>query len=281
MDYRPEFPPRELDFLRSYCRNAMLLLDLQNCQAGHCPTHWQRSLLPQAYQSRLEVIFDGIDPQVWHRDEGTSRQVGRRSIEENTRIVTYVSRGLESMRGFDIFMKVAKRIYTALPNVVFIVVGSDRVVYGGDLKYIKEKSFREHVLKQEEYNLSKFIFTGHIPARQLAGFLSISDLHIYLTVPFVLSWSLFNALACGCTVVASSTEPVKELITHEQNGLLADFYDVDGLADLALRVLRAPEDYSYLGQAGAKIIQEKYTIEKTFPQLLSFYERVCSGVRSQ
>jgi glycosyltransferase involved in cell wall biosynthesis len=285
MDYRPEFAPRELDFLRSYCRNAMLLLDLQNCQAGYCPTQWQRSLLPQTYQAKLEAIFDGIDPQVWHRQEGTPRQVGRRSIEESTRIVTYVSRGLESMRGFDIFMKVAKRIYTAMPNVVFIVVGSDRVAYGGDLKYIQEKSFREHVLKQEEYNLSKFIFTGHVPSGQLARILSLSDLHIYLTVPFVLSWSLFDALACGCTVAASSTEPVKELIAHEQNGLLADFYDVDGLADLALRVLRAPQDYEHLGQAGAKLIQEKYTIDKTFPQLVSFYERVArwqeSGVRNQ
>lgn len=274
LDYRPEFAPRDLDFLRSYCRNAMLLLDLQNCQAGYCPTNWQRSLLPQSYQDKLEAIFDGIDPQIWHRQEGMPRSIGRRVIDADTRIVTYVSRGLESMRGFDIFMKVAKRIYTTMPNVIFLVVGSDRVVYGGDSKYIKEKSFREHVLRQDEYNLSKFIFTGQVPTRQLAGLLSLSDLHIYLTVPFVLSWSLFNALACGCTVVASATDPVKELISHEQNGLLADFYDVDGLAELSLRVLSAPRDYSHLGEAGVKLIQEKYTVDKTFPQLLGFLERV-------
>ena len=137
-------------------------------------------------------------------------------------------------------MRVARRIYQSIPNVLFIVVGSDRVAYGGDLEHTKGKTFREHVLAQEDYDLSKFIFTGPVNPDQLARIFSLGDLHLYFTVPFVLSWSLFDALACGCTVVASGTPPVRELITHERNDLLADFYDVDGLADLSRRVLRDP-----------------------------------------
>src|SRR5262249_43233589 len=136
-----------------------------------------------------------------------------------------------------------------MTDVVFVVVGSDRVVYGGDLNRIPEKSFREYVLNQDDYDLSRFAFTGAVEPQELARLFSLSDLHIYLTVPFVLSWSLFDALACGCTVVASDTAPVREVIRPGQNGLLADFYDVDGLAGLALQVLRAPRRHRALGEA--------------------------------
>ena len=188
--------------------------------------------------------------------------------------MTYVARGLESMRGFDIFMKLAKRIYGQMANTLFVVVGADQVFYGGDLNHIPEKSFREHVLKQDEYNLSKFLFTGTLPPGQLARLLSLSDLHVYLTVPFVLSWSLLDALACGCTVVASNTEPVREVITHDQNGLLADFYDVDRLTELSLQVLQDREGHRRLGEAGATLVREKYALERTLPQIVEFYQGV-------
>ena len=277
MDFRPEFPSQELDILRSYCRNAMILLDLEYCQSGYCPTQWQKSLLPPRYADKLRVIYDGVDTEVWCRQTGLPREIGPHQIKPDTKIVTYVARGLESMRGFDIFMKVAKRIYQHMPNVVFVVVGADQVFYGGDQKYITEKSFREHVLKQDDYNLSKFLFTGTIPPHQLARLLSLSDLHIYLTVPFVLSWSLLDALACGCVVVASNTDPVRELIVHDHNGLLADFYDVDCLVDLSLQVLREPEKYRRLGDAGEGIIRDKYTLDRTLPQMVDLFQSVLGG----
>lgn len=272
MDFRPEFPCSELDILRAPTRNAMILLDLQACAAGYSPTRWQRSLFPKEYQYKIETIFDGIDREQWHRRQ-VPRRIGKRDIPPDTRIVTYVSRGLESMRGFDIFMKVAKRICDARSDVVFAVVGSDRVCYGGDLRHVKEATFREHVLAQDDYDLSRFIFTGPVPSSQLAEIFSLSDLHIYLTVPFVLSWSLMDSLACGCTVLASDTAPVLEVIQHERTGLLAGFYDVDGLTREALRVLDDPEQYRALGEAGVKLIDESYSLEKKLPEMLDLYER--------
>jgi glycosyltransferase involved in cell wall biosynthesis len=223
------------------------------------------------------VIFDGVDTEVWRRHEGLPREIGARRIESDTKIVTYVARGLESMRGFDIFMKLAKRIYQQTPNILFVVVGADQVFSGGDLNHIPEKSFREHVLKQDDYNLSKFLFTGTLRPEQLARLLSLSDLHVYLTVPFVLSWSLFDALACGCTVVASNTEPVREVIQHEENGLLAEFYDLDRLAELSFQVLRDPKGHRRLGDAGTTLIREKYALERTLPQTAEFYQSVAGG----
>ena len=159
--------------------------------------------------------------------------MGRAIIPSDTRIVTYVSRGLESTQGFDIFMKVAKRIYTEYPKVIFVVRASDRVEYGTDLQLTRHHSFKKWVLKKDSYDLSKFRFIGWLLTSDLVRLFNLSDLHIYLTTPFPLSWSFFNALACGATVLASNTAPIREVITHGQNGLLADFFDVDGLAEQA------------------------------------------------
>jgi glycosyltransferase involved in cell wall biosynthesis len=254
----------------------MILLDLQTCRAGYCPTQYQRSLFPPEYQPKLETIFDGIDTELWYRRQ-PPRRIGNREIPKNTRIVTYVSRGFEAMRGFDIFMKVAKRICDARPDVIFVCVGSDRTCYGGELNYIKAKTFREYVLSQDKYDRSRFIFTGMVPTAELVNLLCLSDLHIYLTVPFVLSWSLMDSLSVGCTVLGSDTAPLREMIQHEKNGLLAGFYDIDGLTKLALRVLDDPEAHRYLGQAGMEMIHEKYSLAKTLPQMLQMYRRVVAG----
>jgi glycosyltransferase involved in cell wall biosynthesis len=273
LDFRREFPSRPVDMLRAKTRNAMILLDLQNCRAGYSPTQWQRSLFPAEYQPKIECIFDGIDTTLFQRRLGVERKIGDRVIPPGTRIVTYVSRGFESMRGFDIFMRVAKQIYKANPNVVFVCVGSDRTCYGNDLRFIKTKTFKEHVLAQDEYDLSKFIFTGLVPPRTLVDILSMGDLHIYLTVPFVLSWSLVNSLSCGCTVLASDTPPVREFITNGRNGFLEGFYEVDRLAERALQVLEAPEQYRPLGEAGANLVRQRYDLRKTLPRLLKLFEQ--------
>ncbi len=181
--------------------------------------------------------------------------------------MTYVSRGFESMRGFDIFMKVAEQVYRQFPDVVFVVVGSNRICYGGDEKHIQHKTFFEHVMAQSDYDLSKFIFTGLLPVSKLVEVLSLSDLHLYFTVPFVLSWSLMDALSCGCTVLASDTEPVREMIEDGQNGRLCGFFDVDGFATRAVEVLRDPGAFQHLGRAAAAGIRRDYAIDVTLPRL--------------
>jgi glycosyltransferase involved in cell wall biosynthesis len=136
-------------------------------------------------------------------------------------------------------VRVANRIAAAMPNVLSVVVGSDRTAYGNDLKHIATRSFREHVLATERPDVRRFRFLGTVEASTLVDVLSLSDLHVSLTVPFVLSWSLLDALACECVVLASATAPVREVIDAGVTGLLADFFDVDGLAVRALQVLKA------------------------------------------
>jgi glycosyltransferase involved in cell wall biosynthesis len=277
MDFRPDFEPAQIDFLRARARNAMVLLDLVNCRAGYSPTHFQRGLFPAELRHKIAVVFDGIETDVFHRRAAVPRRVGDRAIHPSTRIVTYVSRGFESIRGFDIFMRAAKRIYQQFPDAVFVVVGSDRICYGGDEKHIQHKTFRDHVLAQDAYDLSKFVFTGMVPVQTLVDILSLSDLHIYLTVPFVLSWSLLDALACGCTVLASHTAPVREVIRDGSNGMLVDFFDVDGLAEKAAAVLRDPHAYRGLGERGIALVHERYALDVTLPKLIHWFERSIAG----
>ena len=242
------------------------------------PRGWQRSLLPAIYQPKVCTIFDGIDTGVW-RPETAVRRIGDRVIPDDMRIVTYVARGMESMRGFDIFMKIARLLCQSRQDVLFVVVGEDRICYGGDADFTGNKSFKDWVLARDDYDLSRFIFTGHIPTAALVQLFAISDLHIYLTVPFVLSWSLMNALACGTTVLASNTAPVREMIRDGVNGLLADFFDIEGLASQAAKVLDAPEEFKHLGQAGVEMIRERYSLEVCLPRMLALYEDAFHAAR--
>lgn len=274
MDFRPDFPCSELARLRAHTRNAALLLDLENCDAGYSPTRWQRDRLPGIFHDKVRVIFDGIDTTVWQRTAGAARLLAGERLPDGTRLVTYVSRGMESMRGFDVFMRIAKRLCDERSDVVVAVVGEDRVCYGGDENFTGGKSFKQWVLDQDDYDLSRIRFLGRLPPHDLARLLSISDLHVYLTVPFVLSWSLMNALACGAVVLASNTAPVCEMITPGENGLLADFFDVDAFVRTARDVLDDPAAYRRLGDAGARMIRDRYSLDLCLPQMLELYEQV-------
>lgn len=274
MDFRPDFPVGDADRLRARARNAMVLLDLENCTAGYSPTHWQRSRLPAAFRDKVRVIFDGIETQAWRPDPDPIRRVGRLDVPAGVKVVTYATRGMESMRGFDIFMKTAKRLAERRDDVIFLVAGEDRVCYGGDRSVTGEQTFREWVLSRDRYDLSRFAFLGWLPAPELARLFRLSDLHVYLTAPFVLSWSLLNALACGATVLASDVEPVREVIEPGRTGLVADFFDVEGMAEVADRVLDRPEEFAHLGTNGAELVRERYSLDVCLPQMEAFFADV-------
>jgi glycosyltransferase involved in cell wall biosynthesis len=297
--YRPHDPNGDMDFrhdlnwkldahkyLRSRCRNAMILLDLQNCQLGYCPTRFQFERFPREYQYKLRTVFDGIDRQIYHGfserlrpppGQRPPRNIAGITIPPDTRLVTYVSRSMESMRGFDLFMRAAKLIYQRMPNVMFVVVGEEKIAYGGDEEYLAgQTSFKNWVLAQDQYDMSKFLFTGRLPPEDLSALLASTDLHMYLTVPFVVSMSMIDALSCGAVVLGSATTPVKEWIADGVNGLLADFFSPEEFADKAISVLRDPAAARPLGRAAEDAIAQQYSLNATFPRLVKVYEEARS-----
>jgi glycosyltransferase involved in cell wall biosynthesis len=177
-------------------------------------------------------------------------------------------------------MKVAKRIYQEIHDVVFIIAGEERTYYGYELRHTGGRSFKQYVLEQDDYDLERFHFIGHVPADELVTLFSLSDLHIYLTVPFVLSWSLLQAMAAECLVLSSATAPVQEIIEPGLHGLLADFYDVDGLANQALRALREPGQFRPLRTAARARIHEQYELKQCMAQRIELFQSLVQKPRA-
>jgi glycosyltransferase involved in cell wall biosynthesis len=283
LTYRIDLPPSEAAPFYPRCINAATLVSLAACAGGYTPTHWQRQAFPARFHPKIEVHFDGVDTELYRparlpRAEA-ARLLGGRSLAPGDRLVTFVARGLESMRGFDLFLRVARRIARARPDVLFVVVGQEESFYSWDLLHTGRPSFKQWALEQDDYDLSRFVFLPHLEPERLADLLGLSDLHLYLTVPFVVSWSLFDALACGCAVLAADVEPVREVIEPGRTGLVEPLFDADRLAETALRVLDDPAAFRPLGQAGRALLEEKYGLDVTVPRLKDYFERMAGGAR--
>jgi glycosyltransferase involved in cell wall biosynthesis len=275
ISYRVDLPLVDPSQFYPRCINAMTLVSLVDCQAGYSPTRWQKETFPKRFWPKIEVHFDGIDTELY-RPRSVPRVVAGKSIPADTRVVTFVARGLESMRGFDQFMKLAQRISRELHDVIFIVVGGEDIYYGWDKLHTGQPSFKKWVFSQGEYDLDRFIFLDYVEPSVLADILCLSDLHVYLTVPFVLSWSFFNALACGRVVLASDVDPVLEVIEPGKNGLLAPLFDTDALCQKALQVLKNPGEFRPLGDSARTLMETQYSIDVCIPPLKDYFERVLS-----
>ncbi len=276
MDFRHDLPlPPEADYLRLRYKNAQLLLDLHNCDAGYSPTEFQRSQLPTEYQAKIETIFDGIDTHFWRPHTDVQRAFGGVEIPSHHRLVTYVSRGLEATRGFDIFLQAADRVCKRRDDVTFLVVGEDRIAYGGDQRFTGGKTFKEWSIERYRPDLSRIHFIGRLPPSHLSRLLAVSDAHIYLTVPFVLSWSLFNALSCGALALASDTAPVREIIRQGETGFLFNFFDVAELVELVLESLGRSDRHQSIRLQARELILKHYDLRVCLPKMLELYRRIC------
>jgi glycosyltransferase involved in cell wall biosynthesis len=188
-------------------------------------------------------------------------------------VVTFVARGLESMRGFDVFLQVARRICRLRSDVLFVVVGAEQSYYGWDRLRVGRASFTEWALEQGDWDRSHFVFLAPIDPPRLAVLLARSDLHLYLTVPFVLSWSLFDALSSECVVLASDVAPVREVVEPGVHGLVENLFDTDALVAAALKVLDDPAAFRPLAEAGRELIETRYSIDVAVPELKEYFER--------
>jgi glycosyltransferase involved in cell wall biosynthesis len=277
MILRRDFPPPEGTRLFNATYHALTYLHLHAMDAGYTPTAFQLNSAPPELRHKLRVIFDGVDTETF-QGQPLPRPATFHglTIGPETRVVTFVSRGLEAVRGFDIFMRAAKIIERQVPNVIFLIAGSERTNYGHELFHIGNQTFKQYVLSQDQYDPGRYHFLGLIPTPDLVDLYSLSDVHFYLTVPYVLSWSMIMAMSCQCVIVASATAPVQEAIDDGVQGLLADFYDVDGLAERAVRVLREPRQFRHLGMAARQRVLERYEANLCHRKLVEFFQSLCT-----
>jgi glycosyltransferase involved in cell wall biosynthesis len=271
--HRPEFPVPKANLVRIPLRNATQLIALEYCTKGYSPTAFQRSTYPAAYQDKLTTLFDGVDTEFYCPGEIKPDSELPRSWPKDVKIVTYVSRGLESFRGFDLFMDMAYQICQVRDDVHFVIAGNPQTHYGPDQMHLKPgETFKEYVLKQKPYDLSRFHFLNWISESALRDLFRLSDAHVYWTLPFTLSWSFFQAMATGVAMVASDTAPVRDVLIPGENGWAVNSHNLQGFVDTLLEVLDAPaNDRAQRQDAARQTIVERFSFPVCLPKLAEFY----------
>lgn len=272
--FDPEFGASFDDFPRTRMMNTVNLLGLQAADWGHSPTFWQRDRYPILHRPQISVIHEGIDTDAIRPNPDRVLQLPDGStVRFGDEIITFVSRSLEPYRGFHIFMRALPEILRRRPKARVLVVGNDDVSYGSRLA--GGITFREALLKEQagRIDVSRVHFLGWVPYHVHLAILQVSAVHVYLTYPFVLSWSMMEAMASGCLVVGSATPPVMEVIRDGDNGLLVDFFGLHQIADAIDRVLDHPTHMAPLRERARQTIIERYDLKRVcLPRFLALFD---------
>jgi glycosyltransferase involved in cell wall biosynthesis len=237
--FDPEFPSSFDDCARIRTWNAQHALDLVQCDVAVSPTLWQRSRFPMILQPKIVVQHEGIDTHGLGPDpRATITMPNGAHLKAGDPVITYVARNLEPYRGFHIFVRALQRIQASHPRCHAIIVGGDCVSYGR--RPSDAPNWRVKMLREISLDPDRTHFLGRVPRAQYLRVLQVSAAHVYLTYPFVLSWSLLEAMACGAPIVASNTAPVREVIRDGVSGRLVDFFDTRRIAQTVLDFLETP-----------------------------------------
>ncbi|MFP4398093.1 MAG: glycosyltransferase, partial [Desulfonatronovibrio sp.] len=251
------------DLCRLRLKNAHNLISLDAADKGISPTFWQRSQYPSEYLSKIEVIFDGINTETACPENKASIYLKRDNLTltRDSEVITFVARNMEPYRGIHIFLRALPEILNKRPKARVVILGGDEVSYGQ--KPPSGKTYRSMFLEEvrDSLDMDRVHFVGRVPYNVYLDVLKVSSVHVYLTYPFVLSWSMLEAMSTQCIVTGSDTAPVREVIEHEKNGLLVDFFDVKGLAGKVIDVLAHRKEYDEIRKAARQTIKEKYDLK--------------------
>ena len=273
--FDPEFGQPSFDqVMIAQGRAGHLGQALVHADAGVCPTEWQASTYPASIRGMLRVIHDGVDTDVIRPNPAATFTVpDGRVLRAGDEVLTFVNRNLEPYRGYHIFMRALPAILAARPNAQVVIVGGDEVSYGSAPK--DAKGWKERFLSEvrNTLDMTRVHFMGKIPYADFVSLMQVSRAHAYLTYPFVLSWSMIEAMAAGCHVVASSTAPVAEAITNGVNGTLVDFFDVAGWSAALTQALADPERYAALRAAARQTALTHYDLRRVcLPRMVEYVE---------
>ena len=252
---------------------APLLLAMHTADAALAPTRWQAQTFPAHFQERISVIHEGIDTERLRPTAQAQITVGSHIFRPGDEVLTFVSRNLEPYRGYHIFMRALPEVLRARPNAHVIIVGGQEAGYGP--LHASRKPWKQIFLDEvkDRLDLKRVHFVGTIPFPSFVNLMSVTRVHAYLTYPFVLSWSMLEAMSAGALVVGSATPPVEEILRHGSNGLLVDFFDWQQWSATLIEALAEPDKFSALRQAARATIQEGYDLkEKCLPRMLEFVE---------
>ena len=264
--FDPEFPAEDAgEVCRLRLKNLNNLLHFDVADAAISPTHWQASTFPEPFRSKITVVHDGIDTEAVAPNPAVSLTLnGNIQLTRADEVITFVNRNLEPYRGYHIFMRALPELLKRRPQARVLIVGADDVSYGARPAEGKKWKdiFASEVRPQiSDADWARVHFLGHIPYQHFIPLLQLSTVHVYLTYPFVLSWSLLEAMSVGCAIVASDTQPLREAIRHDDTGRLVNFFDVPGLANEVCALLDDPVARQRLGANARAFAQATYDLK--------------------
>jgi len=272
--FDPEFPATLDDRLRVRLMNSAQLLNLVAADQGLTPTLWQQQRFPAAFHSKIEVIHEGVDTARVAPDADAVLEIDGHRFRAGEEIVTFVARNLDPYRGFHVFLRALPRLQALRPQARILIVGGDEPGYGRSPP--SGKTYRQHYCEElgDRVDWSRVVFTGKLPYASYLKVLQVSAAHVYLTYPFVLSWSMLEAMAAGCLLVGSDTGPVREFIREGDNGLLVDFFDGAQLATRLAAALEQPAPYRAMRARARETVVRGYDLQtQALPRTLAFLQR--------
>jgi glycosyltransferase involved in cell wall biosynthesis len=281
-DFDPEFVSIFNDPSRLRARNGINLLAFQAADWGHSATHWQRSLHPPEMQSRISVLHEGVDTTIARPNPRARFKLpySGRVLTRRDEVVTYVARNLEPYRGFHIFMRALPQLMRRRKNVQVVIVGDDGVSYGAPPP--PASTFRAMMLQElgSKLDLKRVHFLGLIDYHAYLNLLQISSVHVYLTYPFVLSWSFIEAMACGCLIVASATAPVLEVLRAGENGITVDFFSHRQLANRIEAALEQRHELGALREGARATAVDHFDLNSVLlPRWIALFDNLMKGRR--
>ena len=261
--FDPEFPTAGDDAYRIRTKNTTQLMSMEQADLLIAPTEWQRSRFPADLRSRMQVVHEGIDTTLAVPNPATKITLARAGVTlaAGDEVVTYVARNLEPYRGFHVLMRALPRLLGLRPRARVLIVGGSAVSYGS--KPAGGRTWRETLVSEVGAGIdaTRVHFLDRLPYAAYLQVLQVSAVHAYLTYPFVLSWSLLEAMSAGCMVVGSRTAPVEEVISHGKNGWLTDFFDHQALAETLAEALEQRARLENIRHAARQSIVERLDLK--------------------
>lgn len=282
--FDPEFPSEgDGAISRLRLKNVNNLLHFDIADAGISPTHWQASTFPDSFRSKIAVIHDGIDTTLLVPNPGVTLTLDKKMVlHQGDEVITFINRNLEPYRGYHVFMRALPELLRQRPHARVLIVGGEEVSYGkkpqGGRTW-KEIFASEVRPRIADADWARLFFLGKIPYPDFVALLQLSMVHVYLTYPFVLSWSLLEAMSVGCAIVASNTPPLHGVITDDETGRLVDFFDVDGLTGEVCRLLDDSAARKRLGANARAFACNNYDLKRVcLPGQLQWVNAVAGNV---
>ncbi|WP_158044360.1 glycosyltransferase [Skermanella pratensis] len=265
------------DACRIRSRNAAIQMELANCDWGVCPTVFQRGRFPAAFQNKLTLMHDGIDTGFFSPEPGAPMVLPGLDLSSAREIVTYATRGMEPYRGFPQFMRAADILLRERPDLHIVIGGDDSVSYSRLPP--PGRTYKRMMLDElPGLDRSRLHFVGPLEYPIYRDMLRATDVHVYLTVPFVLSWSLLESLSTGCLVVAADNAAVREVVEPGVNGLLADFFSPDDIAAKTAHALDRRAEMEPIRAAARRRVVERYALADLLPRHLQLIRHLAGSV---